>query len=129
VQCTVLFRKSFQLSGETEIMISPLVGHIILGIYAALLAVGGIMGFVKARSRASLISGLISAVVAVIALGLAKMGSPWGFRLGLALAIVLFVIMGYRYATKGRKFMPSGLLTLISLVVLGVMVLVIDWTV
>jgi uncharacterized membrane protein (UPF0136 family) len=110
-------------------MISPLVGYITLGIYAALLAVGGIMGFVKARSRASLISGLISAVVAVIALGLATMGSPWGFPLGLTLAIVLFVMMGYRYATKGRKFMPSGLLALVSLVVLGVMILMIDWSI
>jgi uncharacterized membrane protein (UPF0136 family) len=110
-------------------MISPLVGYITLGIYAALLAVGGIMGFLKARSRASLISGLISAVVAVIALGLATMGSQWGFPLGLTLAIILFVMMGYRYATKGRKFMPSGLLALVSLVVLGVMILMIDWTI
>jgi hypothetical protein len=56
-------------------------------------------------------------------------GSPWGFPLGLTLAVVPFVMMGYRYATKGRKFMPSGLLALDSLVVLGVMILVMDWAV
>lgn len=50
---------------------------------------------------------------------------PAGHRL----AVVLFVMMGYRYATKGRKFMPSGLLALDSLVVLGVMILVMDWAV
>src|SRR5512135_1030276 len=47
---------------------------------------------------------------------------PAGHRL----AVALFVMMGYRYATKGRKFMPSGLLALDSLVVLGVMILVMD---
>lgn len=50
---------------------------------------------------------------------------PAGHRL----AVALFVMMGYRYATKGRKFMPSGLLALDSLVVLGVMILVMDWAV
>ncbi|MBV8558155.1 MAG: hypothetical protein JO116_21665, partial [Planctomycetaceae bacterium] len=35
-------------------MLDPIVGHVTLGIYAVLLAVGGIMGFVKAQSRASL---------------------------------------------------------------------------
>lgn len=31
-------------------MLSPLVGHITLAIYAVLLAVGGVMGFVRART-------------------------------------------------------------------------------
>src|SRR3954447_19648134 len=105
-------------------MLSPLVGHVTLGIYAALLAVGGIMGFVKARSRASLISGLISAVAAVVALVLARMGSSLGFPHGLTLAILLFVTMGYRFAVRNRKFMPSGLLAVVSLVVMGVLILV-----
>jgi uncharacterized membrane protein (UPF0136 family) len=108
-------------------MLNPLVGHITLGIYAALLAVGGIMGFVKARSHASLITGLISAVAAVAALVISAMGMNWGLALGLTLATVLFVVMGYRYATKGRRFMPSGLIAVASLVVIAVMFLVWDW--
>jgi uncharacterized membrane protein (UPF0136 family) len=109
-------------------MISPIVGHITLGIYAALLAVGGVMGFVKARSHASLITGLISAIAAVAALVISAMGMNWGLALGLTLATVLFVVMGYRYATKGRRFMPSGLIAIASLVVIGVLFLVMDWT-
>lgn len=109
-------------------MISPLVGHIALGIYAALLAVGGIMGFVKARSRPSLIAGLVSAVAACIALYLSVIGSYLGVPFGATLAIILFVFFGYRYALRNRVFMPNGFMAVVSLVVLGVMILVMDWT-
>jgi uncharacterized membrane protein (UPF0136 family) len=109
-------------------MISPIVGHVTLAIYALLLAVGGIIGFVKARSRPSLIAGIGSAVGAIVALGLAASGSRFGFPLGMALAIVLFVFFGYRYALRAHRFMPSGLMAIVSLVVLGVMIVVIDWT-
>lgn len=108
-------------------MISPLIGQITLGIYAVLLAVGGVMGFVKARSHASLVSGLLSAVFAVVALGLSAMGNRLGIPLGMLLAITLFVLFGYRYALRNRTFMPSGLLAVVSLVVLSVMILASDW--
>ena len=106
---------------------SPLVGQVTLGIYAALLAVGGTMGFVKAGSKASLIAGVVSAVVALIALGFATHRGVLGFPLGLVLAIALLGLFGHRYAAKGRKFMPSGLLAIVSLLVIGVLVTVIDW--
>jgi uncharacterized membrane protein (UPF0136 family) len=108
-------------------MISPIVGQITLGIYAALLAVGGVIGYVKAGSRSSLIAGLISAVAATLALGLSIRSNRWGVPLGLILSTSLFVLFGYRYATRTRKFMPSGLLAVASLVVLAVMFLVMDW--
>jgi uncharacterized membrane protein (UPF0136 family) len=108
-------------------LIDPLIAHVVLGIYAVLLAVGGVLGFVKARSRASLISGLLSAVFAVVALGLALLRNRFGIPLGVLLAIVLFVLFGYRYALRGRRFMPSGLLAVVSLVVLAVLLLAADW--
>jgi uncharacterized membrane protein (UPF0136 family) len=109
-------------------MNSPMVGQITLGIYAVLLGVGGVLGFVKARSHASLISGLLSALFAVVALGLSLTRNPLGFPLGALLALVLSVLFGYRYALRGRKFMPSGMLAVVSLVVLLVMMLIADWT-
>jgi uncharacterized membrane protein (UPF0136 family) len=108
-------------------MISPMVGHITLGIYAVLLAVGGAIGYLKAGSRASLIAGSISAIAAALALGLSIRSNRWGIPLGLILSISLFVLFGYRYAAKTRKFMPSGLLAVASLVVIAVMFLVMDW--
>lgn len=109
-------------------MISPIVGQVTLGIYGVLLAVGGLVGFFKAGSRPSLIAGMLSAVAAFAALGLTIGQSQLGPPLGMLLAIVLFILFGYRYAIKTGKFMPSGLLAVISLVVLAVMILTIDWS-
>ena len=108
-------------------MIPPLIGHITLGVYAVLLAAGGVLGFVKARSHASLVSGLLSALAAVVALVLARMGYALGMPLGALLAITLFILFGYRYAIHNRRFMPSGMLAVVSLVVLSVMILTSDW--
>jgi uncharacterized membrane protein (UPF0136 family) len=103
-------------------MTSLLVAHWTLGIYAVLLAMGGVMGFVKARSRPSLIAGLVSAASAVVALVLSTMQYQFGVPLGATLAIVLFLFFGYRYAKKNRLFMPNGLMAVVSFMVLAVMV-------
>jgi uncharacterized membrane protein (UPF0136 family) len=109
-------------------MISPIVGQITLGVYALLLGIGGLMGYLKAGSRPSLIAGSISALAALVAVGLWSTNFRLGVALGLLLSIALFVLFGYRYAVKTRKFMPSGLLAIASLVVLAVMFLVMDWS-
>ena len=104
-------------------MLSPIVGQITLGIYAVLLAVGGIIGFTKAGSKPSLIAGLASAVGALLALVLSRQSPSLGMGLASLLAILLFVFFGYRYAAKTRKFMPAGLLSVVSLVVLVISIL------
>jgi uncharacterized membrane protein (UPF0136 family) len=101
--------------------------HVVLVLYAILLAAGGVMGFVKAKSRASLISGVLSAVAALAAAVLSLMGYRWGLPLGVTLTIFLFVLFGYRYAIRNKKFMPSGMLAVVSLVVLLLLLLVSDW--
>ncbi len=103
-------------------MTTLLVAQLTLGIYAVLLAMGGVMGFMKARSRPSLISGLVSAAAAAVALVLSAMQYRFGVPLGATLAIVLFLFFGYRYALRNRLFMPNGLMAVVSFVVLVVMV-------
>ena len=106
---------------------NPLIGPITLGIYALLLGAGGLIGYLKAGSRASLIAGSISALVALAALWLSITYPKWGVSLGLILSISLFILFGYRYAVKTRRFMPNGLLAIASLVVLALMFLIMDW--
>lgn len=103
-------------------MIDPRFGLVVLGVYGVLLIVGGVMGFVKAKSRASLIAGTVSGLVAFAALGIAATyNASGGFALALALGIAMFLFFGPRAMTS-RKFMPSGLMVLASAVVIGVMV-------
>ncbi len=108
--------------------INPLVAQVTLAIYALLLAAGGLIGYLKAGSRPSLIAGSISALAVLAALLLSARNHRWGVPLGMIISITLFLLFGYRYAVKTRKFMPSGLLAVVSLVVLAVMFLVMDWT-
>jgi uncharacterized membrane protein (UPF0136 family) len=105
-------------------MISVIAGQAALGIYAILLAVGGVIGYTKAGSKPSLIAGLGSAAAAALALALSVRSTTWGMGLGALLAILMAYFFGHRYAVKTRKFMPAGLLALASLIVLMVAFLV-----
>ena len=104
-------------------MLSPLAGQIALVVYAVLLAVGGVIGYTKAASRPSLIAGLASALAALLAFALSFRTPSWN-GCGFCRRSALVSLFGYRFAVKTRKFMPSGLLALVSLAVLAVVLLV-----
>jgi uncharacterized membrane protein (UPF0136 family) len=88
---------------------------IVLWIYVALLLAGGLMGFLKAGSKISLI---VSAIFALL-LALCIMGVIRPFFIAEILLGLLVVVFALRFF-KGRKFMPSGLMALLSIVVLAV---------
>ena len=106
-------------------MISLVAGRIVLGAYAVLLAIGGVMGYTKAGSKPSLYAGLASALAAAWALVLTFQSSNLGMCLGALVALLLAGFFGYRFAAKTRKFMPAGLLAVLSLVVLAIAILVV----
>lgn len=91
-------------------------GQIILYVYAVLLAVGGVMGYVKKGSKPSLIAGLVSAVLAVAAAVVVGTSPQAGLLGGAVLAMLLLGFFGPRFL-KGRKFMPAGLMTIVSVIV------------
>ncbi len=97
-------------------MISTSAAQIVLVIYAVLLIVGGLIGYRKAGSRPSLIAGSISGLVALVAAGL-MISDARAIWLGIALAVAMLVVFSIRFS-KTRKFMPSGMLGIVSLVVL-----------
>ena len=88
-------------------------------VYGALVLLGGVMGYLKAKSRPSLVSGLVfgPALAILGVLGLEGWTPFAGIAAGLA--AVLLLIMGSRFARK-RKFMPAGLITVLSAAALAV---------
>jgi uncharacterized membrane protein (UPF0136 family) len=95
---------------------------LILTVYALLILVGGIMGHAKAASTASLVMGTVfgAALLACsFALYKKKRASVW---IAVSLIVILDAFFTYRYAAT-QRFMPAGLLSLVSLVTLFVFVL------
>jgi uncharacterized membrane protein (UPF0136 family) len=90
----------------------------ILWVYIVLLVVGGLIGFLKAGSKVSLITSSISAALLVLS-AIPGLFSP-GLRAGLADLIMaaLLVVFAIRL-TKTKKFMPSGMMLSITLVALA----------
>jgi uncharacterized membrane protein (UPF0136 family) len=76
---------------------------------------GGVMGFVKAKSRASLIAGSISGVLLVAAGVLARQGDRNGLILGVVVSIALLGRFGAVFA-KTRAMIPAGIMTLLAIV-------------
>ncbi len=84
-------------------------GHTVLWIYIVLLFLGGLMGFIKAKSKASLIaSSLFAAILVLFALDIAP------FRYHLAVLIFLLLFFGSRLM-KSKKFMPNGMMTILTI--------------
>src|SRR5436190_9388616 len=91
-------------------------GQIILWVYIVLMMVGGLMGLIKAGSKASIIASSIFAVVlALFALDILPFRHCW------IVLLVLLLFFGKRFA-MGKKFMPSGLMTVLTLFVLVLLV-------
>ena len=86
--------------------------NIVLWVYIVLLVAGGLVGFLKAGSKASLIASSIFALPLVLA------------ALNIVPAIVAEVVLGILLAYMGMKFaksktfMPSGLMAILSAVAL-----------
>ncbi len=87
--------------------------HTILWIYIVLLLIGGLIGFLKAGSKVSLITSAVAAA-ALILTAIPGLFGP-GLARGLADAIMaaLLVVFAIRLA-KTKKFMPSGLMFVVT---------------
>ncbi|ORY02432.1 transmembrane protein 14c [Basidiobolus meristosporus CBS 931.73] len=82
--------------------------------YAMVVIVGGLIGFIKAGSVASLISGVtFGGVMAYAATRVSQ--NPQDVYLALVTSGALLALMGFRFS-KSQKFMPAGLVTVLSLI-------------
>jgi uncharacterized membrane protein (UPF0136 family) len=87
----------------------------ILWIYIVLLLMGGMIGFFKAKSHVSLIMSVGFAVALIITTVLAQ---PTARELADILMAALLVVFTIRLV-KTKKFMPSGLMLVITVVALA----------
>jgi uncharacterized membrane protein (UPF0136 family) len=89
--------------------------------YGILALIGGIMGYVKANSKVSLLSGSISGLLLILAAFSQLQGQYWGLLVAALVTAVLVVFFCLRLA-KTRKFMPSGLMAILGMVTLVLIV-------
>ena len=85
----------------------------IIWVYIVLLIIGGLMGFLKAGSKVSLIMSLIFAVALAL---FATRIINWTPGPDILLALLL-IVFGMRYV-KTKKFMPSGLMIVLTIAIL-----------
>jgi uncharacterized membrane protein (UPF0136 family) len=86
-------------------------------VYGVLVLLGGLFGYLKAKSKPSLIMGGLFGV-ALLATGISGL-MGWGQAplSGTVLAAFLLVFFGLRFQRK-KKFMPAGMLAALSLATL-----------
>ncbi len=98
-----------------------MIGIITVIAYGILALVGGIIGYVQAQSKASLISGVASGLLLILAGVMQLLGQQAGLILATVITSVLVIVFAIRLI-KTRKFMPAGLMSLLGIVSLGLMV-------
>ena len=82
----------------------------ILWIYIVLLVIGGLIGFLKAKSKISLLTSVAFAIVlGICAQDILPIEVSWGILSFLALFFLIRFL-------KTKKFMPGGMMTLLTIV-------------
>lgn len=84
-------------------------------IYGLVVLLGGVMGYVKAKSQVSLLSGVGSGVGLLVAWFISRQLPLAGLGLATILALVLFIVFITRFS-RTRAFMPAGLMMIFSLI-------------
>ncbi|KAM1047433.1 hypothetical protein ACFX2C_026791 [Malus domestica] len=86
--------------------------------YAALVGVGGLMGFLKSGSQKSLLAGGISSALLFYVSTELPVRPVFASSIGLGLSAALLAVMGSRFKKSGKIF-PAGVVSLVSLVMTG----------
>jgi len=93
-------------------------------VFGALTIVGGIVGYVKAGSVASIVAGSITGVLLLVAAFLL----PEHRMVGLVTAFVISLLLAAQFIPKllrTGRVMPAGIMSLLS--VIGIIVVIVAW--
>lgn len=85
--------------------------------YALAVACGGIAGYLKAGSVASLVAGLSFGGLVALGAYLISIDAAVGHFLVVGAAGVLTFVMGKKFANSGKLF-PAGIVTILSILIL-----------
>ena len=89
--------------------------------YGILAIVGGIIGYQKAGSKISLISGSASGLLLIVSGIIQLMGMNWGLIFSTVIATILVITFIIRLV-KTRKMMPAGLMIFTGIAAVALMV-------
>ena len=94
-------------------MLSRMEPKTVLWVYIVLMVLGGVMGFVKAKSKASLIASVtFGAILALFALDVLP------FQHHIWVLLFLLIFFGMRLA-KSKKMMPNGMMVILTILALA----------
>ncbi len=89
----------------------------VLWVYIIFLVVGGLIGFFKGKSQASLITSVIFAGLLVLTAVHGIFAPRFAMQLSNIIMVLLLVVFAIRLA-KTKKFMPAGMLLVLTLAAL-----------
>ena len=78
-------------------------------IYGLLAGFGGVWGYLKSKSKPSLISGCISGVLLLLSAVMQVQEYSFGLLMGKIITLLLVIVFTVRLI-KTKKFMPSGIM-------------------
>ena len=87
--------------------------NLISNVYGLALLVGGIMGFVKAHSKYSLIVGVLSGLLIFLCVKVGSSNFKAGYLFTASISLVLAMFFSLRFAST-HAFMPGGLMLILS---------------
>jgi uncharacterized membrane protein (UPF0136 family) len=90
-------------------------------IYGILVLLGGILGYAKAKSLPSLISGIVSGALLLFSALMQFQGIAFGKILAIITSSFLIIVFLARLI-KTKKFMPAGLLVAVGIICLILMI-------
>jgi uncharacterized membrane protein (UPF0136 family) len=90
----------------------------VLWAYVVLLLIGGLIGFFKAKSKVSLIMSVVLAAVLSLAILPGVFQPAFARDMVSVILALLLVVFAFRLATT-RKFMPGGMMMLLTVAVLA----------
>jgi uncharacterized membrane protein (UPF0136 family) len=93
-------------------------------LFGVLTIAGGIFGYVKAGSLASIIAGSITGVLLLVAAFLLSTHRGAGLAIALVISLVLAVQFVPKFLQTGRA-MPAGMMSVLS--VIGVIAAIVAW--